>query len=81
MPQEVERIFRLLALLHPDVDLHSAYYGVQSVDQVVHDNALEFLDNVLASNLRRLVVPLVDSTVSVTERSRLANQLFLKPFG
>ena len=74
MPQEVERIFRLLALLHPDVDLHSVYYGVQSVDQVVHDNALEFLDNVLASNLRRLVVPLVDSTVSVTQRSRLANQ-------
>ncbi len=75
MPQEVERIFRLLALLHPNVDLHSAYYGVQSVDQVVHDNALEFLDNVLASDLRRLVVPLVDSTVSVTERSRVANQV------
>ena len=73
--QEVERIFRLLALLHPDVDLHSAYYGVQSANQVVHDHALEFLDNVLASDLRRLVVPLVDSTVSVTERSRLANQV------
>ena len=45
----MERIFRLLALLHPDVDLHSAYYGVQSANQVVHDHALEFLDNVLAS--------------------------------
>lgn len=75
MPQEVERIFRLLALLHPDVDLHSAYYGVQSDNQVVHDNALEFLDNVLETEIRRLVVPLVDSTVSVAERSRLANEV------
>lgn len=75
MPQEVERIFRLLALLHPDVDLHSAYYGVQSDNPVVHDNALEFLDNVLAADLRRLVVPLVDSTVSISERSRLANEV------
>jgi AAA family ATP:ADP antiporter len=75
MPQEVERIFRLLALLHPDVDLHSAYYGVQSDNQVVHDNALEFLDNVLEKDIRRLLVPLVDSTVSVAERSRLAGQV------
>lgn len=75
MPQEVERIFRLLALLHPDVDLHSAYYGIQSDNQVVRDNALEFLDNVLEGDIRRLVVPLVDSTVSVAERSRLAGQI------
>jgi len=75
MPQEVERIFRLLALLYPDVDLHSAYYGVQSGHQAVHDNALEFLDNVLAADLRRLVVPLVDSAVSVAARSQLANEV------
>ena len=41
MRQEVERIFRMLALLHPGVDLHSAYYGVQSENPVVHDNALD----------------------------------------
>lgn len=75
MQQEVERIFRLLALLHPDVDLHSAYYGAQSENPVVHDNALEFLDNVLDKELRRLLVPLVDSTVSVVERSRRAAQV------
>lgn len=75
MTQEVERIFRLLALLHPDVDLHSAYYGIQSDNHVIRDNALEFLDNVLERDIRRLVVPLVDSTVSVAERSRLAAQV------
>ena len=75
MQQEMERIFRLLALLHPNVDLHSAYYGIQSHDHVVHDNALEFLDNVLDKRIRRLLVPLVDSTVTVAERSRLAAQV------
>ena len=75
MQQEMERIFRLLALLHPTVDLHSAYYGVQSDNHVVHDNALEFLDNVLEKEVRRLLVPLVDSAVSVAERSRLAGQV------
>lgn len=75
MQQEMERIFRLLALLHPDVDLHSAYYGIQSHDHVVHDNALEFLDNVLDKRIRRLLVPLVDSTVTVAERSRMASDV------
>ena len=73
--EEVERIFRLLALLHPNVDLHSAYYGVQSDNHRVHDNALEFLDNVLDKSMRRLLVPLLDSTISVAERSRLAGRI------
>lgn len=72
MRQEIERIFRLLSLLHPGVDLHSAYYGVQSENPIVHDNALEFLDNVLQPHLRKVLVPLVDSTVTVAERVRLA---------
>jgi AAA family ATP:ADP antiporter len=75
MRQEIERIFRLLSLLHPGVDLHSAYYGVQSENPIVHDNALEFLDNVLQPHLRKVLVPLVDSTVTVGERVRLAGQV------
>jgi hypothetical protein len=65
----------LLALLYPKYDLHSAYYGVQSNSPVVHDNALEFLDNVLEPQLRKVLVPLVDSTVKVADRMKLANQV------
>jgi AAA family ATP:ADP antiporter len=75
MGHEVERIFRLLALLYPKYDLHSAYYGVQSDSPVVHDNALEFLDNVLEPQLRKVLVPLVDSTVKIADRMKLANQV------
>ncbi len=75
MDLEVERIFRLLSLLHPQYDLHSAYVGLQSKNAVVHDNALEFLDNVLKPQLRTALVPLLDSDVNVAERSRLAADL------
>jgi AAA family ATP:ADP antiporter len=75
MDQEVERIFRLLGLLYPRYDLHSAYFGLQSRDPVVHDNALEFLDNILRPQLRNMLVPLLDVGVSVPERIRLADRL------
>lgn len=75
MDQEVERIFRLLGLLYPRHDLHSACFGVQSSDPVVHDNALEFLDNILKPQLRSVLVPLLDSGVSVAERVRLAQRM------
>jgi ATP:ADP antiporter, AAA family len=75
MQQELERIFRLLNLLHPHLDLHSAYVGLQSTSVAVHDNALEFLDNVLKSQMRDMLVPLLDSKVTVSERAQLAQRL------
>jgi AAA family ATP:ADP antiporter len=75
MDHERERIFRLLSLLYPQHDVHSAYVGLQSKDHVVHDNALEFLDNVLKPQLRKILVPLLDSEHSLEERARLADRL------
>jgi AAA family ATP:ADP antiporter len=74
MAGEVERIFRLLKLLFPSIDLQNAYLGVQSSDPVTHANALEFLDNTLNPRLRSLLVPLVDSDVSVAERIAQADK-------
>ncbi|MGD0791962.1 MAG: Npt1/Npt2 family nucleotide transporter [Terriglobales bacterium] len=73
--QELERIFRLLGLLYPQLDLHAAYLGLQSKSVSVHDNALEFLDNVLKSQLRDMLVPLLDGKITVGERARIANRL------
>lgn len=81
MDQEVERIFRLLSLLHPQYDLHSAYVGLQSKSAVIHDNALEFLDNVLKPQLRSALVPLLDSEVGIAERARLAGSLVYADLG
>ena len=75
LEQELERIFRLLGLLYPQVDLHAVYLGLQSKDKTVYDNALEFLENVLKSALRVTLVPLLDGRVTPKERARLANKL------
>jgi hypothetical protein len=40
----------------------------------MHANALEFLDNTLSPELRVLIVPLLDSEVSVAERVKLADR-------
>lgn len=79
MEQELERIFRLMALAHPIAGLHDAYVGVRSPNPVVRANALEFLDNVLAPDLRHVLVPLIDGQVSVDERIALANRLVGAP--
>jgi AAA family ATP:ADP antiporter len=74
MNGELERIFRLMKLLFPTLDLQNAYLGIQSSDPVVHANALEFLDNTLNPQLRTCLVPLIDSEVSLQERVRLADR-------
>lgn len=81
MNQELERIFRLLQLLFPVHDIHSAYVGLQSRNPLIHDNALELLDNVLRPQLRSLLVPLLDSEVSVEERTELANRILGRGLG
>jgi hypothetical protein len=74
MDQELERIFRLMSLLHPHLDVHTAYIGLQSKNATVYDNALEFLENILKSPLREMLVPLLDGRVPIEERVRLANR-------
>jgi HEAT repeat protein len=75
MEKETERIFRLLKILYPQYDLHSAYVGLQSSDPVVHDNAIEFMDSVLPPEVRTLVIPLFDREVSVATRIGMANRM------
>jgi AAA family ATP:ADP antiporter len=75
MRQELERIFRLLGLLYPHLDLHSVHFGLQSNNVTVYDNALEFLENILKSHLRGVLVPLLDGKVSPQERAAIAERL------
>jgi AAA family ATP:ADP antiporter len=75
MQQEAERVFRLLKILYPEHDLHSAYVGLTADDPVVQDNAIEFLEAVLSPQLRELIVPLFDRGVSAAQRGHLANRL------
>lgn len=66
--REIERIFRILSLLHPASDFRSAHYGLRSADPQARDHALEFLDVTLESELRKSLVPLLDPHASLEER-------------
>jgi AAA family ATP:ADP antiporter len=79
MEQEIERIFRIMALLLPQAGLHDAYVGLRSANPIIRANALEFLDNVLKPELRQVLVPLLDSQVTVEERIELANRFVGAP--
>ncbi|MEP6914437.1 MAG: Npt1/Npt2 family nucleotide transporter, partial [Acidobacteriota bacterium] len=82
MEQELERIFRLMALLNVPAHhgaLYDAYVGVRSSTTLVRANALEFLENVLPADLRRVLLPLLDSQVTVDERIALADRLVGAP--
>jgi len=65
---EIERIFRLLRLLHPEVDFHTAHFGLRSQDPSERDNALEFLDLTLDPELRKTLVPLLDPAAAAGDR-------------
>jgi HEAT repeat protein len=75
MARELERIFRLMKLLLPQHDLHSAYVGLQSGNAGVHANSVEFLEHALPAQLRTLLLPLIDSEVGLAERIRFAERM------
>jgi hypothetical protein len=75
MDQELERIFRLIKLLLPTYDLHSAYFGLQSANTLVRANALEFLEHALPDRLRTLLLPLIDGEVSLKQRITIADRM------
>jgi hypothetical protein len=75
MTKEGERIFRLLKILHPNRDMHSAYVGLRSTDPIVHDNAVEFLDTILGPEMRTRLLPLFDRDVTPAARVEAANRV------
>ncbi len=60
--QQVERMFRLLALRHPPKDMLNAYMGFVSGERSTRASALEFLENVLDRATKELLMPLLEMT-------------------
>lgn len=67
-----DRIWRLLAILYPPADVDAAKAAIRGKDAKVRASALEYLDNVLESGVRRSVMPLLDD-MPLEERVRKAN--------
>jgi AAA family ATP:ADP antiporter len=68
--QTLERLFRLLGLRYPPREIYSAYLGVCQHSGEMHTAALDFLDNVLERDLKRVLLPLLDAPGHVLETGR-----------
>jgi hypothetical protein len=55
-------------------NLHSVYFGLQSKNATVCDNALEFLEGVPEITMRAISVPLLDGKVSPKQRAAIAER-------
>ncbi len=59
--QGMERVFRLLGLMLPPAAAYAAYRAIVEEDRSKRANAVEYLDNVLPSQLKKWVLPLVEA--------------------
>ncbi|MCB2149305.1 MAG: hypothetical protein KQI81_22685 [Deltaproteobacteria bacterium] len=57
------RIFNLLGLKYPIADISRAYQGLVSNQPDLRANAIEFLDNVLDTDLKRTLIPIVETAL------------------
>ncbi|MBT5876672.1 MAG: hypothetical protein HOH43_24825 [Candidatus Latescibacteria bacterium] len=60
--QSLELIFRLLGLVYPSQDIYNAYEGIINRNDTLRSSAIEFLDNVLSTDLKRFLLPILDQT-------------------
>jgi AAA family ATP:ADP antiporter len=62
LDQHLELIFRLLGLQYPQKDIYSAYTALQGERADRRGAAIEFLDTLLRSDLKTLILPLVEES-------------------
>ena len=59
--QSIQRLFRLLGLRYPSQEMHWAYLAFTHGDKEKRMAAVEFLDNILDQDLKRVLLPLLES--------------------
>jgi AAA family ATP:ADP antiporter len=62
LDQKLEEVFRLLGLRYPPRDMLVAYNGIRSTQPNLRASAVEFLDNLLQPDFKRLLFPILEET-------------------
>jgi AAA family ATP:ADP antiporter len=73
LSQRLERVFRLLGLRYPPRQIYAVYLAVNRRSGEEYTTAVEFLDNVLERELKRILLPLLDEDAVLAQR---AHELF-----
>jgi ATP/ADP translocase len=70
LQKTMDRVFRLLALQYPPKEIYSAFQAVQRRRSEELSAALEFLDNVVEREVKRILIPLVDAPSHLAQRGK-----------
>jgi hypothetical protein len=81
MAYELERIFRLLALLYPPRDVHNAFLGLTMGTSQRQANAQEVLEHLLRPDLYRRLVNGLDPEIPLREKVNFARRLCCSSVG
>ena len=78
-----DNVFRLLALILPAATLHAAYQVLKQEDRLKKADVAEYLDNVLPTDLKNWVLPLVEPKTRAPcepqDRREILEQLLKSP--
>lgn len=75
MDQTKERLFRLAGLLHDQQDMYGSYLALRSSSEDAQAASVEFIDNVLESEDRKYILPIID-TPDEEEKMEKGRDLF-----
>ena len=75
MDDHTSNLFRLLGLIHPQRDIRAAYQSLLSQRPERRAQALEYLDNLLAGDVRQAVFAVIDD-LPLRERLKQAKKIF-----
>ena len=67
----LERIFQLLGLRFPPDEINSAFKSFQSSKTDIRISSIEFLDNLLDTRLKRVIIPILETSIldSISEEA------------
>ncbi|WP_346856605.1 Npt1/Npt2 family nucleotide transporter [uncultured Draconibacterium sp.] len=71
----LKRIFGLLGLKYPNEEINSAYQSFQSNKADIRISSIEFLDNLLDTKLKRVLIPILETTILETLSDTALKQL------
>ncbi|MBT8218382.1 MAG: hypothetical protein KJP00_01065 [Bacteroidia bacterium] len=78
LDRNLERIFRLLGLKYTSEDIVTIYKGLQNKNRDLRLNAIEFLDNLLEPGLKKILIPIIETTMMETISRDTMNSLKLE---
>ena len=70
LERSVDRIYRLLGLIHPSTDIVAARSAIEDGDARARAGALEYLDSLLTGPLRSNVIPILEASPFVEKVGR-----------